>query len=473
MKEYLKIAWRNLWRNRRRTAITSASILFAVFFALIMRSFQLGLYNHMIKNAVESYSGFIQIQHKDYQDEPSLENTFPYNKELLNKLETIEEAKAIVPRVETFALASSGPKTKAAMVVGIVPDKEKGVSDPSKKLVKYYFSEKVIDNLKLNTSLPDEVKEKLDEIKEKSYAVGKNILSDLQLKEKGSEEILATLKTAGKYPGTSLGKRDSGVLVSSRLAKYLKLTVGDTLVLLGQGYRGATAADLFPIRGIVKFPNPDLDNKLVYMTLERAQYFTDLGENVTSIAINLYDNKDKNMLKTQHRLNELLAEGLTGAKNWKEFNKVLVQQIEGDNQGGKFMLGLLYFIIFFGIIGTVLMMIHERTREFGVLVAIGMQKTRLAVVMLIEMVFIGLLGVLSGIVLSLPFLYSLNKYPIRLRGEMAHMMESYGIEPVLPLLWLDSYVIWQGTVVALMVVLSCIIPLRKVLRLQPVKALKG
>ncbi|MGD2035172.1 MAG: hypothetical protein PVF73_08970, partial [Bacteroidales bacterium] len=72
----IKIARRNLWRNKRRTAITSASILFAVFFALIMRSFQLGFYDHMIKNAIESFSGFLQVQNVYYQDYTSLENNF-------------------------------------------------------------------------------------------------------------------------------------------------------------------------------------------------------------------------------------------------------------------------------------------------------------------------------------------------------------------------------------------------------------
>jgi putative ABC transport system permease protein len=71
----LKIAWRNLWRNKRRTAITAASILFAVFFAILMRSIELGSYRHMIKSAIESYAGFLQVQHPDYQDDPSLENT--------------------------------------------------------------------------------------------------------------------------------------------------------------------------------------------------------------------------------------------------------------------------------------------------------------------------------------------------------------------------------------------------------------
>ncbi len=473
MKEYLKIAWRNLWRNRRRTAITSASILFAVFFALIMRSFQLGVYDHMIKNAIESFSGFIKIQHKDFQDDPNLENTFTFDDNLVAKLSMTDGIKAMVPRIETFALASSGPYTKGALILGVDPDIEKDLSDPEKRLVKYQFSEPVVNSLKENTKLPELIRDKLDEIKNKSYTNEESIILDLGVKKSEAKKYLSILTSASKFKGQILAENDDGVLLSARLAKFLKLNVGDTLILLGQGYHGATAAGLYPVKGLVKFPNPEIDNKLIYMTLKKAQEFANLDGRVTSIAINLHDNGEKSMLSTEKELNETLAGTDVEAINWQKFNKVLKQQIEGDNKGGVFMLGLLYFIVFFGIIGTVLMMIHERVREFGVLVAIGMQKTKLAAVMLIEMVFMGLIGVSLGTLFSSPIIYFLYKNPVRLTGEMEQMMESYGIEPVLPLAWIDMYTLWQCLIVTLMVIVSCAIPLRKVLRLNPVQALRA
>jgi ABC-type lipoprotein release transport system permease subunit len=159
-------------------------------------------------------------------------------------------------------------------------------------------------------------------------------------------------------------------------------------------------------------------------------------------------------------------------KNWKEFNPVLVQQIQSDNQSGKIFLGLLYFVIFFGIFGTVLMMIHERYREFGVMVSIGMRRTKLAAIMVIEMILMGMLGVLAGIAISLPILYFFNTYPLHLTGDLAQTMEDMGFEAVVPLAWKGAYIIWQGLIVALMVVLSCIYPLRKVLKIKEIEALR-
>ncbi len=77
-----KIAWRNLWRNKRRTLITVASVFFAVFFALLMRSLQLGSYDHMFRNVIESYTGYIQVQNEDFKDNPTVDNVFAFSPEI-------------------------------------------------------------------------------------------------------------------------------------------------------------------------------------------------------------------------------------------------------------------------------------------------------------------------------------------------------------------------------------------------------
>ena len=471
MKTY-KIAWRNLWRNRKRTAITSASILFAVFFAVTMRSFQLGFYDHMIKNAIESFSGFLQVQNADYQHDPSLENSIVLDGDIVKRLEQNPRIKTVVPHLETFALASTGNQTKGALVVGIDPEKEKGLSDPENRLVKYKFTPEIVEELS-KKEMPDYIKENLKMIQHNSYSSEGIISVDMNFQKGDEEKYLPVIKEAGKYYGESLNETDEGVLVSDKLARYLKVKPGDTIVLMGMGYHGATAAGLYPVRGLVKIPSPELDNKLIYMTLQQTQLFCNLDNRVTSISINLKRNTEKEMIAMQDELNrELTPEGLV-VRTWKEFNKVLKQQIEGDNQSGKVMLGLLYFIIFFGIFGTVLMMIHERYREFGVLVAIGMQKIKLVYTMIIEMVFMGLLGVFSGTLLSLPLLYIGHNFPYRLKGDMAKMMEDYGFEAIMPLAWIDKYVLWQALIVALMVVLACMYPLRKVYKIKAVNALRA
>jgi ABC-type lipoprotein release transport system permease subunit len=473
MKEYFKIAWRNLWRNRKRTAITTASILFAVFFALLMRSMQLGSYDNMIKNAIERYAGFIQIQNHHFKDDPGLDNSLWYTNELIERLETLDGIKAVVPRVESFALASVGTQTKGVIVLGVDVDREEKLSDPNSNIVKYRITPEAFKTIKNSTRIAEKTKKRFEMLINYSYGNKASLQLDLKLDSKEFDTFFAEIEESIRFEGEELTNTDEGVLVSDRLARFLKLQIGDSLVLMGQGFQGVSAAGVFPVRGFVKIASPDLDNKLIYMTLSKAQEFFGLEMQATSIAINLKNNSDENLEAMQQNIQMQIKDSLLTVKNWKEFNAILYQQIESDNQSGKAMLGLLYFIIFFGIFGTVLMMIHERYREFGVLVSIGMRRTRLAFILVVELALMGIMGVLAGIGLSLPFLYLGNRYPVRLTGELATMMESYGMEPIMPLEWVDTYVLWQGVVVALMVVLSSIYPLRKVMKLKEVVALRS
>ncbi|MDF1548275.1 MAG: FtsX-like permease family protein, partial [Bacteroidales bacterium] len=381
--------------------------------------------------------------------------------------------KAVVPRVESFALASFGTQTKGVMIMGVDMEREKNLSDPNSRLVKYRFTQESIEKLKKSSTFPEELLSQMNNLVNNSYATRASIELELGLDDEMSQKYFPEIAKACAFSGNGLTPDDDGALVSDRLAKYLKLQIGDTLVLMGQGYHGISAAGLFPVKGIIKLPTPDLDNKLIYLSLKYAKNLFSLDDQVTTISINLEDNSDGNMLAMQEKIKQTLDDENLSIRNWKEFNNVLYQQIESDNQSGKLMLGLLYFIIFFGIFGTVLMMIHERYREFGVLVAVGMQKTKLAIVLIIEMFFMGVIGVLLGTGLSLPLLYLGNKYPWRLTGDLAKAVESYGMEPIMPLAWVDSYVFWQGAIVALMVVLSCIYPLRKVMKMKEVDALRS
>ena len=97
---------------------------------------------------------------------------------------------------------------------------------------------------------------------------------------------------------------------------------------------------------------------------------------------------------------------------WPAMNKSLVQEIQGDNAGGIIMLGILYLVVAFGVFGTILMMTLERKKEFAVMIAIGMHRVRLTVIIILETILIGLMGILSGSVLILPVLAYLHRYPV-------------------------------------------------------------
>ena len=151
MKDY-QLAWKNLWRNKRRTLITAASVFFAIFFALVMRSFQLGSYDRLFKNVIESYSGYLQVQNIDYFDEPILDNSFELDQSTVNDLVKDPNVRTVVPRLESFALAAAGSKTQGVIVMGIDPEGEDRVSDIRSRMVKFKLTADAIKRIKIGSN---------------------------------------------------------------------------------------------------------------------------------------------------------------------------------------------------------------------------------------------------------------------------------------------------------------------------------
>ena len=405
MRYYMTMAWRNIWRNKRRSLITISSILFAVFFSIVMRGFQLGSYQKMVDNVVQAYTGYIQVFDRNYQVDKIIENTFLISDDLVSEMEKSENVTLALPRLESFALASSGNQTKGVLLVGTDPAKDDQLTHLSKKLVK----------------------------------------------------------------GNYLSMGDSAAMVSERLAKFLKLDVGDTLVLISQGYHGAGAAGKYSVKGILRFPSPDLDNKLVYLPLGMAQQFFSAENRVTSVSINLKESK--NLAGTAALLQNKLGDQYD-VRTWDKILVELVQQIESDNASGKIMLALLYLIVGFGVFGTVQMMTNERRREFGVVVAVGMQKYKLGLILALEIFIMGILATLGGIALSIPVVYMGYIHPIRLTGDMAQSLINYGMEPVMPMAWETGFFISQTLVAMLIILVAVILPVLNVTRLSVTKALR-
>jgi ABC-type lipoprotein release transport system permease subunit len=468
----LILAWRNLWRNRRRTLITSASIFFAVFFALVMRSIQLGSYDHMYKNAIESYTGYIQVQHKDFWDEKTVDNTFFYDPGLEEQILADNNVAQSIPRFESFALASNGPQTKGVLVMGVDPEKEKHLSKVKDKLVKYNLNAASIDKIRKDPSLPKKVKELAALFENSAYTTSSRLQLDLGISDKDASQLMPAIEEHVRFENGNIQMGEPGAWVGHKLASYMQLGIGDTIVLISQGYHATTAAGKYEIKGIVKLPLPDIDNKIVYLPLDICQSLYNAEGNLTSLALALEDNQDKAIAGTVERISTLVS-GEKRLMEWREMNQVMVSQMDADDKGGQIMLGILYLVIAFGIFGTVLMLTAERKREYGVLVAIGMQKKKLASIMTLEMLLIGFLGLLAGVAMAtIIILYGVD-HPMIFKGEMAKMFEEYGMEPKLAFWTVDTYYISQILIVLTMVVLAIGYPMRKIFTMKVVNALRA
>jgi len=470
MKNY-KMAWRNLWRNKRRTLITAASVFFALFFALLMRSVQLGTYDYMFKNMIESYSGYIQIQNDEFWEDRIVDNAIEFPEGVRQKMVENPNVNEIIPRFETFALASSGSRTKGVLVMGIDPEKEKLLSDVEGKLIKYRLSDNAIERLN-KEPVPEAIKKNLDLFRGFTYASDVTIRTELGIKDRDSGLVMPFIRKHAMVDNGYIETGKPGALVGDRLATYLGLTRGDSIVLISQGYHGATAAGIYPIEGIVHLPTPEIDGRIVYLPVDICQELYSATGLLTSVVLDIDNNDDNSIDKTILSLDSELDKPYR-VLGWKEMNETIVNQMDADNKSGMIMIGILYLVIAFGVFGTVLMMTAERRREFGVLVSIGMQKSKLAAVMVFEMIFIGLLGILVGVAIALPSIIYGYYHPIKFSSNIARMWEDYGFEPVLAFQWIDKYFLSQSVVVAIIVLIAVLYPVRKIMKLKEVNALKA
>jgi ABC-type lipoprotein release transport system permease subunit len=132
MKTTLIIAWRNIWRNKRRSLITIAAIFMAVLLSVFMRSMQKGSYEMMIQGGINQV-GYLQIHKNGYWDNQSINKAMILTPKVEQKIGEVENISDINPKFMNFGLASSGEQTKAAMIMGILPQKEDDYSGLSKK----------------------------------------------------------------------------------------------------------------------------------------------------------------------------------------------------------------------------------------------------------------------------------------------------------------------------------------------------
>lgn len=402
------LAWRNTWRNRRRTFITMAAMFFSVVLAIMMRALQLGTYDQMIHNLVGTYMGQVQLHARGYHEDPNPEHSFTLSETLQKTLRELPASVHYTLRLESFMLALSDSTLKVAMLTGINPQQEANFGGLHQRVSQGRY---------------------LRDIDEK------------------------------------------GALLAEGLAQRLKLQVGDTLVVLGQGYRATMAAGRFPIVGLVHFGSPELNKQLIYLPLAQAQRLLSMPGRYTTLAFRLQEQSPEEFRTTltqrlgaDSRFYEILS--------WTEMLPELKQAIEVDSAGGLLIISVLYMVVAFVFFGTLVMMTAERMREFGVLVAVGMNKLLLAATVYIETVLVAMLGVVSGSVAAIPLIAYFYHHPIRLSGELAKTYESYGFEPVMMVSTDPGIFFNQGLVIYGIATVLSLYPLIQIMRLQAVEAMR-
>jgi len=363
----------------------------------------------MINTSVKIHAGHLQVQAEGYHEKMKMRLVVEDPDAVFKIVDKTEGVAAYTARATAFSLISSNQRTRGVLVVGIDPEKEAKVS--------------TIKNLIRN--------------------------------------------------GSYLSEGDTNkALVGRLLAKNLRVGPGDELTLLGQGRDGSIAATVLQVKGIYGSGIDEFDRSAIQMPLKYFQEVFAMGKAVHEVVIigtslkkvpkiKAHVQKDLERLNGPYRLKVL---------DWKELMPGLLQGIQMDLVSGIIFYVILILVVSFSILNTFLMAIFERTREFGVLMAIGTTPKRLIRLLLMESMCMILIGIAGGIVLGSALTYYFQIHGIDLAGA-SELMKQYGISGRLhpSLTWIS---VTSGPLIVMgFAFLAALYPALKVRSLKPVEAM--
>ena len=412
----LRLAWRNLWRHRKRTLITLSSIAIGFGLAVLSIGIGDGSHNSLIRNAIKLGEGHLTIQPRGYIEAPANHKYLADGLALSKTLETLNLAGSIEPRISLQVLASTAYNSVGAALEGI-----SSASDPR------------VDMLK------------------------PQLLKGVWLK-----------------PGDA-----RGVVIGAGMASKLKAKIGSKVVLMAGKKGGDSQAQLGRVRGIFKSQVPEMDDYLILSDIQLARHFLQ-GEGaeitkqpITRFAIflddpdTLYEWKDK--VKSAVESDQVIA------MDWQEMMPQLVQFIIIDDAGNYVFLLLILIMVIFGVLNTVLMSVLERTREFGLLRALGLSRRNLLTLVFCESFLMGLLAIVVGWIVGGGIHFWFSQHGIdftAMMGEGGNVMMGTFMDPIVytELSW--DRVIQLTTIIFSATLASGVYPAIKAARVTPVEALR-
>ena len=331
-----RLAWRNIWRQKRRTWLTALAMIFSNILLIFMISLQFGSYDMMINNTLTMFTGQLQVQRVGYLDNQKMRDVVDDIGALASGIRKQFPAANIAARANAFVLVSSDERSFGTQVVGVEPAYEPTVS------------------------------------------------------------TIAGLLSEGRYLED---KNAAEIVIGSVMARNLKVKIGDELTFVGSGKDGSFAAGVVIVVGIFDSGSQDLDRSLAEMPLAYFQTAFEMGDSGHMIVIS--QNELSAVTGMIEPLEALIAkQDELVALGWETLVPGLKQAIQADMTSAWFMYAVLIVLVAFSVLNTQLMSVLERTREFGVIMALGIKPRRLALLVLLETFLMASLGLLIGVLLG-------------------------------------------------------------------------
>ena len=341
---YLQLAWRNIWRNPRRTAVILTAVVIGVWSMIFLGALMRGIAVGMVKNGIDTLTGHIQIHHKGYRDDPAIENS------MLDHRAVDRALSAILPpgaqwarRVRVNAIANNARHSSGVTLVGIDPPAEAGIS----------FIGAAVSN------------------------------------------------------GSYLSQEDSnGILIGQALLEKFETRVGRKLVLMSQDTGQEIASRAFRIVGVFRAEMESIEKQFVFVPQSAAQKMLKLGNGISEIAILLsdgYENRD-----VYQKLKAALPADQFEIHSWREllpFQTAYLKILDGFMW---FWFLVVFVAMGFGIVNTTILAVFERLREFGLMKALVMKPWWILREVLVESFLLLVCGLIAGNLLGFLSIFALS-----------------------------------------------------------------
>ncbi len=398
----LKMAFRNILRQKRRTLLTALMISGGFLLFSFSIGISEGTYGSIIEMFTRMHTGDIQIHKKEYLKRSSLYKTINNSADLSASLKQMKFIKSFTPRVYSSALSFAGTKTSGAMIMGLDP-----------------------------------------------------------VMESASTNLALQIKT-GKFLPLKPSKK---VVLGKGLADILKVNLNDEISLIGQGADGSIANENFRIIGIIGENGSSFGQRHCFMHIKDAQEFLSLGDRIHEIAIVLNDHK--NARKRAEDIKAAFNDDSVEIDPWQIIEKEFYSAMLTDRKGANISNFIIMIIVLMGVLNTILMSILERTREFGVMKAIGASPSDIFKLIMAEVIILGSASLIVGIIGSLAVNYYLS-----IHGIPVTPIAYGGIKFTQIISTIEAKVIYQPTYIFLTaIIITGLYPALRAANIMPIEAL--
>jgi ABC-type lipoprotein release transport system permease subunit len=405
------ISWKNVWRNKLRSGIIILAIAIGLFGGIFSNAFFMGMVDQRVNSAIKYETSNLQIHNPAFLMDESINNGIANADQLLNKIAGFSEIKGVSLRLTESGMAGTAEANAGVIVNGIHPEQEQKVTQIQEVLIEG-------DYLK-NTDL-------------------------------------------------------IGILIGKKLSEKLNADLGDKIVLSMADGQGEVVYGAFKVKGIYDTQNHMFDGVQVFVNYTDLQNLLKTPESYyTKIAIGLHKNEETIAIKNAmgEKLHAELEAKEIKIQDWSEIDPTLKLMVQSMDYFAWFFIGIILMALAFGIINTMVMVVMERTREIGMLMAIGMNKRRIFSMILWETVFLSFVGAMAGMLFSALSLQLFMKTGLDL-SMVGEGMNAYGIDTVIYPKAEFSFYITVGIMVFITALISSVFPARYALKLQPANAVR-